>query len=131
MKIYNITPVPAPRMVKSDRWARRPCVIRYFKNRDELRRLGFVFKPSGYTYVLVLPMPQSWSKKKREEMNGKPHTSRPDIDNMIKSLMDASFKEDSHVYQVSVTKIWGYEGKIIELKDSNLNDLLTYLQGKL
>ena len=30
----------------------------------------------------IMPMPKSWSKKKRAAMDGKPHTARPDIDNL-------------------------------------------------
>ena len=33
-----------------------------------------------------LEMPKSWSIKKRALMDGKPHKSKPDIDNLIKFI---------------------------------------------
>lgn len=63
-----------------------------------------------------MPMPKSWSAKKREEMNGKPHKVRPDIDNMVKAIMDAAFKEDSHVWEVHARKVWSDKGSI-EVKE--------------
>jgi Holliday junction resolvase RusA-like endonuclease len=59
-------------------------------------------------------MPKSWSKKKRNELNGKPHTQRPDLDNLIKAFKDALCEDDSHVHTYyNMRKIWGEDGKII------------------
>ena len=52
-------------------------------------------------------------QKKREQMNGRPHQQRPDIDNYLKSLMDAVLEEDSHIWHVAARKIWGEQGAII------------------
>ena len=54
-----------------------------------------------------------WSKKKKHEMDGKPHQSRPDKDNLEKALLDAIYEEDSHVWDSRVTKVWGYYGAIV------------------
>jgi len=35
--IYNINPVPKPRMTQSDKWKKRPPVLRYFAFKDECR----------------------------------------------------------------------------------------------
>ena len=35
--VYPITPVPKPRMTRRDRWAKRPCVLRYWAFKDEVR----------------------------------------------------------------------------------------------
>lgn len=45
-------------------------------------------------------------------MFGKPHTKKPDIDNLCKALLDALYKDDSKIWDLRVTKIWGYEGQI-------------------
>jgi len=58
-------------------------------------------------------MPKSWSKKKKAEMINKPHKQKPDIDNLLKGLMDALLEEDSHVHTVFARKIWAEEGSIV------------------
>jgi len=59
-------------------------------------------------------MPQSWSKKKRAEMRGKPHQQRPDLDNLIKAFKDALCEDDSHVHTYfEMKKIWGDVGQIL------------------
>jgi Holliday junction resolvase RusA-like endonuclease len=58
-------------------------------------------------------MPKSWSKKKREQMHGKPHQQKPDVDNFAKAVLDALFEDDSHIHDIRVSKIWGHTGAII------------------
>ena len=63
----------------------------------------------------VFEMPKSWSKKKRELLNGKPCTKRPDLDNCIKSVMDAlnkgiAYTDDAQITDTSRSiKRWGTE----------------------
>jgi Holliday junction resolvase RusA-like endonuclease len=45
-------------------------------------------------------------------MDGRPHQSKPDIDNLLKGFMDALLDEDARIWKVRVSKIWGYEGEI-------------------
>jgi Holliday junction resolvase RusA-like endonuclease len=51
-------------------------------------------------------IPKSWTKKEKAE--AKWHTSKPDIDNLIKGCMDAlngiAYEDDSQVVQVSARK---------------------------
>ena len=70
MKVYDITPVPKPRMTRRDKWARRPAVMKYYAYKDEVRLKKVQIPFSNYHVIFVLPMPKSWSKTKREEMNG-------------------------------------------------------------
>ena len=111
MTVYPITPVPKPRMTQRDRWSKRPSVLRYWAFRDEVRKQN-VALPIPYHVTFVLPMPKSWTKKKREAMNGAPHRTTPDRDNLEKGLLDAVFKNDAVVHDGRVTKIWGYTGQI-------------------
>ena len=60
-----------------------------------------------------IPMPKSWSKKKKKTLWGHPHQQKPDIDNLAKAFMDCLCKEDSFVYRLKVSKYWAEEGKII------------------
>lgn len=109
---YNITPVPKPRMTQSDKWKKRPCVLRYWSFKDEVRRHGIGLQHHGSHVTFVLPMPKSWSNKKRAEMYGQPHQSKPDLDNLKKALLDAIFDDDKVVWDMWVTKIWGRIGEI-------------------
>ncbi|ENG6107614.1 RusA family crossover junction endodeoxyribonuclease [Serratia liquefaciens] len=113
MRTYNIVPIPKPRQTQRDRWAQRPPVLRYRAFCDEVRLHRISLPESGYHVTFVLPMPPSWSKKKRTEMAGKPHQQKPDADNLLKALMDAIYSEDCAVWDVRVTKRWGNAGEII------------------
>lgn len=108
---YEITPVPAPRQVRSDTWKPRPMVLRYRAFKDHVRLLN-VKVESGDEIVFTLPMPPSWSKKKKREMDGQPHTQRPDLDNLLKALLDAIYTEDCHIWKLTVSKVWGSKGGI-------------------
>ena len=59
-----------------------------------------------------MPMPASWSAKKRAEMDGQPHTVRGDIDNICKALLDSVFENDAHIWEIHASKIWGFTGAI-------------------
>lgn len=115
MTIYTIpiTPVSKPRMTKSDRWKKRACTEKYWTYKNGLRALFSAAQlPSNYHLIFVIPMPKSWSNRKRAEMAGKPHQSKPDKDNLEKGFLDALFDDDAAVWDGRVTKFWGYEGRI-------------------
>lgn len=57
-----------------------------------------------------IPMPASWSAKKRGLMRGKPHEQRPDIDNLAKAFMDALCEDDSYIWRLYAEKLWSDEG---------------------
>jgi Holliday junction resolvase RusA-like endonuclease len=114
--VFNITPIGKPRMVRSDAWKKRPAVLRYWQFKE---RLNIQAKMMDYKVeetidvVFVLPMPESWSKKKRDTYCGGPHQSTPDIDNLCKAFFDCLCQQDSFIYDIKALKIWGEIGKII------------------
>jgi Holliday junction resolvase RusA-like endonuclease len=57
-------------------------------------------------------MPASWPEARRAAMIGKPHANKPDIDNLIKALLDAVFRDDAHVHTIHAEKVWGESGEI-------------------
>jgi Holliday junction resolvase RusA-like endonuclease len=100
-------------MTRRDKWKQRPCVVAYWAFKDEVR-IRKVHVPVCDTHVtFVLPMPPSWSKKKRAAMDGAPHQQTPDVDNLVKALLDAIYANDCHVYDIRGSKFWGVDGKII------------------
>lgn len=109
-------PVAKPRMTRRDKWAKRGCVQDYFAFRDEVKswatRTDFELKP-GDSITFRLPMAKSWSKSKKEAMNEMPHQNKPDLDNLIKGLLDALLEEDQAVWHLGATqKLWSEEGQI-------------------
>ena len=118
--LYKITPIPKPRMTRSDKWKTRDCVMRYRAFKDEIRAKGLRIDGDTVDVVFGLPMPKSWSKKKRAAMCGMPHQQTPDIDNLVKSLLDATNTDDSRIWKVKACKYWGETGFIL-LKESDKN----------
>ena len=112
----QIIPLGKPRMTQRDRWKKRPVVTRYHEYADRLRekadKQNFLLGPK-LEIQFWMPMPQSWSKKKRLEHLLKPHKQRPDLDNLIKAVQDILLKEDSAVWYVTATKRWSEEGKLV------------------
>lgn len=114
--VFDITPIGKPRMVRSDKWSERECVTDYWAYKDKLVLLARAkrYKVTPKLNInFILSMPKSWSEKKRRLLNGKPHTQKPDIDNLEKAFLDCLCKNDSFVWSVNKTKRWGETGKII------------------
>lgn len=123
MHKYLVTPISKPRMTRAVKWKQRPPVMRYRLFCDEIRLQEIQLPEAGghVTFVKSMPMPQSWSKKKRTLMDRKPHKQKPDIDNLEKALLDALFDDDAHIWDHRATKIWGEEGPIIIWEGSACN----------
>ncbi len=99
-------PLACPRMTARDRWKKRPVVLAYFAFRDEVRACRVsVSIPSKV--IFWMPMPKGWSQKKKREMEEMPHTVRPDLDNMLKALIDSVWpEEDGMVWSLWPEKRW-------------------------
>jgi len=112
---FHVSPVPKPRQSRSDKWRVRPEVLRYRVFCDTLRLQAHTQKfhlPDSFAVEFILPMPKSWSLKKKKAMNGKPHRQTADIDNLLKALIDALLSEDKQVWDVHASKRWGETGLI-------------------
>ena len=109
----KVTPMGKPRMTQRDKWKRRDCVDRYYQFKDRLKEEWSDRELTDSLWlVCYLPMPKSWSKKKREQMRGQPHRQKPDADNITKAFKDSLYKEDSIVWDERCTKFWAEEGAI-------------------
>jgi Holliday junction resolvase RusA-like endonuclease len=102
-----------PRMTQRDKWKKRPVVKRYHAFKDQVREHRVVFPEFGARITFCIQMPESWSKKKKQIFDGIPHQQAPDIDNLLKALLDAIFEEDRHVWHIRMLKkVWGRVGYI-------------------
>jgi len=114
--VINASPMGAPRMNRSDAWRKRPVVMRYFSYKDEIKAAckKSNWKLRGEVRIeFQIPMPQSWSSKRRTEMAFRPHENKPDIDNLIKGYMDSFGGGDQHVHTITATKVWAEYGAIV------------------
>lgn len=101
-------PVGKPRQTQSDKWKKRPCVMRYRAWADKARASApkdLPKDPISVSWLAFLPIPNSWSKKKKEAMKGQFHRDKPDIDNLAK-CWDALFPQDSCIAQGTLEKRW-------------------------
>ena len=102
-----------PRLTQRDKWKQRPVVMRYRAYCDELRLLMPNYELPIELYItFYLPMPRTWSHKKRIAHLGSYHDQTPDIDNLTKGFMDAFKSEDKHVALIHATKYWADKGAI-------------------
>jgi len=103
-------PIGKPRMTIRDRWAKRPCVLRYRAWADEFRlrapMRNLPQRPLALHVYCLIPMPKSWPKWKQAEMLGQIHDEKPDFDNIGKTVSDVLFSEDKTIGVGHVDSYW-------------------------
>jgi Holliday junction resolvase RusA-like endonuclease len=118
---FNINPVPASRP-RVTRWS-----TFYPKKYTQFREdMGVLL--SEYTQCpikeliechieLLIEMPKSWPKKKKESLEGKYCNNNSDLDNYAKAILDAMntivYDDDKQIVKLSISKRWGKDGKIV------------------
>lgn len=125
--LFDIIPTSAPRMSQSDKWKTNPnhqdpkkrqreVVTKYFAFKDNLRwqakQMNYEFK-NYLDIVFIVPIPNSFSEKKKERLNGTPVKTKPDIDNYVKAFMDSLKSEDGDVWFIKAIKVYGFKGSIL------------------
>jgi Holliday junction resolvase RusA-like endonuclease len=111
-----INPMGSVRTTQAGKFADK----RYHRYRDYKTELRLLLKqvgihkcPSAFFIKFVMPFPVSYTDKKKDTLRGKPHTQKPDLDNLVKGFMDCFGTDDSGVHAITMLKVWGDEGKII------------------
>ena len=117
MMKLDIIPCSKPRMTRADKWKKRQSVVKFFAFRDAIRQSEYMnphdcLSLHSFDIEFHVPMPKSWSKKKKALYNGVPHMQRPDLDNYIKAWCDSVFEEDSVVWKIHASKLWAETGYI-------------------
>lgn len=120
--IWEIEPMGAPRTVRSDTWRQRPVILRYHRFRDwvavEMKKIDMDWsKLDTLTVDFYLPMSKTWSKKKKDLMFGKKHQQKPDIDNLVKAVLDSIFRggDDAQVSTIHASKYWSESSGYIKI----------------
>ncbi len=106
--IIHGPPVPKPRMTQRDKWKQRPCVMEFFVWRDVVQATvnGRLDDHTRLRVEFFLPFPRSMTKKHRADLLATPHHQKPDLDNLVKALMDCLFVEDCQVSSLCAEKFW-------------------------
>jgi Holliday junction resolvase RusA-like endonuclease len=125
--LFDAIPMGKPRATQSDKWKtnpnhpdinkrQRPAITRYldYKNKLLVHALQMKFEmPEYLDAVYFIPMPNSWSEKKKKEMNGLKMQVKPDTDNITKGIKDIFCKNDSHIWWERAEKRWAFKGSIL------------------
>lgn len=72
----------------------------------EAKRKNFTVPAHGFSVTFYMPVPKSWSQKKKKKHHGFLCQSRPDLDNLLKSFFDSLVSEDKYICQYSACKRW-------------------------
>lgn len=110
-------------------WARAGCSRGRFFDRQAKEKQSFqwrlktgfrgspINRPIALTCTFSFQVPKSWSKVKRAAMLGKPHESRPDLDNLAKFVNDVAngilWQDDAQIARLSLEKVWAEEDKTV------------------
>lgn len=85
------TPLGKPRMTRRDKWAKRPCVTKFWAWADKIRESAGVIPDANdierLDWVAYFEPPESWPAKRRSAVMGTLHRSKPDRDNLDKGLL--------------------------------------------
>jgi Holliday junction resolvase RusA-like endonuclease len=125
--LFDVIPIGAPRLTQSDKWKTNPdhpdpnkrqrkAVTQYFAFKNTILSQAAQLKfEMGKTLdaLYLIPMPHSWSEKKKKRMNGLPCEVQPDTDNITKAIKDTLRKNDSDIWYEKAEKRWAYNGSII------------------
>ena len=92
----------------------------------EAKRKQFTMPPIGCSITFFIPVPPSWSKKKKKLHHGRFHQSKPDLDNLLKAFMDSLMAEDKQIAHIELSKRWvDFETGSIEISYKDYEEVLT------
>ena len=121
---YPVRPLPAPRPRVTKRGAYNPPIYTKWKRELSLIASTKIKKPIENEVFIKIEffyeIPKSWSKKKKELARW--HKSKPDIDNLIKSVLDGlngiAYTDDAQVVMIQARKQYATENGVkIEIEE--------------
>ena len=87
-----------PNFVRTKRYLEK-----YFQYKDNLaahgEKIGFIMPQDAFFLWFFMPMPKSWTKKKKAAMAFKLHKNKKDTDNLSKAIKDALAPRKSNFVQ--------------------------------
>lgn len=113
-------PSPRPRFRNTGRLPQAYMPTSYKKHKEYIQRQMpklLIEKPIKLEIFFYIPMAKSWTKKKKASLLDKPHNIKPDVDNLLKTVMDAAnnhiWIDDGQVYEIVTKKTFSSEAKIM------------------
>jgi len=118
---FNIIPIPASRP-RVTRWTTY-YGKKYTKFKEEMAAITEIVKlenlMQGNIYAEIcfnVPMPKSWSNKKKESKDGRYCDNNADIDNYCKAILDSLngvyYEDDRQIVMLKATMFWAKTGSI-------------------
>lgn len=75
--------------------------------------------------IFYMPIPNSWSGKRKLAVELKPHTKKPDVSNLLKMLEDRAngilYPDDSYIYKATCEKVYSKHVGIFIRLEYNTN----------
>lgn len=92
------------------------------------KQKNFKFPDQGACITFFIPVPKTWSQKKKKLYHGTLHQAKPDLDNLLKAATDSLLSEDKVVaHYGELCKVWvNLDYGWIEIRESIPTDL--YIQ---
>ena len=128
--VVDLVPMPAPRPRFSKNGTYNNSKYTNYKSafllKAKQQNKKFLTGALRLEVLFVMPIPKSWSKKKRLASVGQPHICKPDTDNLVKSMLDALegtiYKNDSQICSISAKKVYGNNPRTIYIIEELKND---------
>lgn len=112
-------PSPRPRFRNAGKFVQTYMPKSYTKHKEFIQKQMpklMTDKSLKITLLFEIPMAQSWSNKKKLQLLKQPHTAKPDIDNLLKTVLDAAnghvWIDDGQVFELHTKKIYSDTPKI-------------------
>ena len=111
---------PRPRFRNAGKFVQTYMPAKYTKHKKMLRQqmpYMMIDEPIILTLEFHFPLLKSWSKKKHVAMVGKYKRTKPDIDNLIKTVLDAAnghiWQDDNQIVEIRSFKKYAEKPKVI------------------
>lgn len=111
---------PRPRFRNAGKFVQTYMSSDYMKHKKELQKQMPKILLDEPLIILIefhFPMLKSWSKKKQQTMAGKYKTTKPDVDNLIKTILDAGnnhlWVDDNIIADARGIKTYSFEPRVI------------------
>lgn len=111
---------PRPRFRNAGKFVQTYMPSDYMKHKKELQKQMPKLLLDGPLIILIefhFPILKSWSKKKQQTMAGKYKTTKPDVDNLIKTILDAGnnhlWVDDNIIADARGIKTYSFEPRVI------------------
>ncbi len=92
-------------------------LIDYLSIKRQHNKRSMFQEPIHLDITFIFEIPKSYSNKKQALILNKPHQVRPDLDNLLKYVMDvctgALYTDDKLITSISAAKIYGVYPKTI------------------